>query len=100
VTPEDQEIMRLTVRSAVSEGVQAGVEPIWEQIREHSTKIALARQELDQSRASAFAQGERLGDAEHEITKINTHKWWIVGIFGMIKAVILGVLGWLLSRGP
>ena len=61
MTPEETE----AIKNVVKIGVQEGVEPLWEKVRRHDTELALHEQDMRNSRTSAIAQGERLGDVDH-----------------------------------
>jgi len=94
---DEKRIIELTVENAVQKGVTAATEPLWEKVRDHDTAIALNQEQLTQGIGGQVAQGTRIGDLETEVVRINTHKKWIVAIFALFKAAILGILGWILT---
>lgn len=103
---QDRKIIELTV----AQGVKSGLEPIWEKMRDHDTSIALAKQaqenclaqckaDAEQGKIAQAAQGERLGVVEQDLTRFNTHKRWILGIFALVKGAIVYGLYVLFKKG-
>ena len=93
---EDKQDMKNIVELAV----KTGNEPIWEKIRDHDTKIALNKQELEQGKDGQVAQGQRLGKVEQTVSKLDNDKGWVKWIIGIVVAVGMLVLGWYLKESP
>lgn len=98
MTPDEIEIMKLTVKT----GVQEGLAPVWEKLNNHDTAIALTQQELRNGITSQVAQGKRLGNVEHITqtlqTKIKVHMAWIIGIGGILTPVAYMVIKWWMEK--
>lgn len=86
MTPEDQEIMRLTVRGAVQDGVQEAVEPIWSEIRVMGQDVRETKIDCASGKTAQFEQGKRLGMVEREIAVLGVHRAAVV-------AIALAILG-------
>jgi len=88
---KDQEILRLTVKEGVSEGVA----PLWEEIRKQQIDTALNKQDIDGSLGGQVAQGERLGDLEKETDKLKgkvQRILWILGGLGTAAWVVVKLI--------